>query len=84
MRLGGLRQAAVEQFLDAIGQALDEEPSPVAGRLAAIEIAPLLVQLFQRHRLERGQLSQDGMTGAGTLAALLRSLSELFHGQPPH
>ena len=52
-------QPAVGQLLDAVGEPALEEAAVVAGRLGAEELAPLRLQLGQRHGLQRGQAGGD-------------------------
>ena len=48
LRLGTRREPAVGQFLDAVGEALDQERLVVGRRLAVVEVAPELFQLGGR------------------------------------
>ena len=54
-------QPAVGQFLDAVGEPAFEEAAVVGRRLGVEEIAPLLLQLRRRRRLQRGEARQDGV-----------------------
>ena len=52
-------QPAEGQLLDAVGQPALEKAAVVAGRLGTKELAPLRLQLWQRHGLQRGQPGGD-------------------------
>ena len=56
LRLGARRQPAVGQFLDAVGQPLDQEVAVEGRRLAIVELAPQLLQLGRGLRRQRRQL----------------------------
>ena len=52
-------QPAIGQLLDPVGEPALEEGPVVGRRLGAEELAPLLLQLRDRHRLQRGQARRD-------------------------
>ena len=55
----GLRfQPAIGQFLNPIGEPAFQEPAIVGWRLLVEEIAPLLLQIRRRHRLQCRQPCQ--------------------------